>query len=90
MTEANHEWSSWFDHTPGPCPVPVGALVSVVYDNFTSDVGKCTDGPSWSVEPGDPHIVAIIRYRYRITSAYRDIERLAETPVTDRTLEPVQ
>jgi hypothetical protein len=69
------KWSRWFDHTPGPCPVPAGTTVQVVLENLDELSPMPAVDVDWHC-PGDD----VTRYRYRISTAFEDIRKLAENP----------
>ena len=98
MTE--HQWSEWFDHTPGPCPVPLGTwLEAVCLGHFgvkeiergriTALLGSSWRAPfpGWIDEDGD-RVSQVIRYRYRISKHLIELRQIAEDPI--KTPEPVQ
>ncbi len=86
MTEQN-TWSPWFDHVPGPCPVPVGTTIQI--EAFMRRTGKIASGVilitpeefvhhAWLCRPDC--VGEILRYRYRISPAFEQLRQLAETP----------
>ena len=83
MTE---QWTEWKNHTPGPCPVPVGVYVQVVLlgkDNIPEmSEGIAGDWAvsSWTMKDRFGPFHMVLRYRTRISPAFEQLRQLAEQP----------
>ena len=86
-------WGPWINHTPGPCPVPVGTLAQAEFltnlGNRDIETMRVTGHPCWRAEyPGQwfggECCSQILRYRirqYPETQAGKDlIEQVTTSP----------
>ena len=77
----DHEWSEWIEHDGRGCPLPLGTWVEGTdgLGNFAAGRALSRGGKSWDWSNVD-EVKLIIRYRYRISKAMRDLKRIAENP----------
>lgn len=81
------EWGPWIEHTPGPCPVPVGIYFEVVERNRrledTTNSGRCTEkvrrAPHWFEATPYGDYTMIVRYRIRTPRGMKSLTALLST-----------